>query len=374
MRSNIKQEIFDYINKEIIAGCPASGYKLPTEPELAKKFNTSITSAHRAVKELEAAGIVERIKGKGTFIVENPDFTAVDRLKHEQEKKIHIILPADNSLQVHWQTATLQALEAALRDGGYRIIYFEYDDVKGDPGEFENIIREIAASGSNGIVVSSMQNIYELLGQNRNVLVQKQIPLYFHNITGEYIPDIICSMISQDPYSDGVLIGELVARKAYRDVKFIGSHEYPDERYYVPGAWLQTRIRGISFGLALEKNGSRFSIVNDAVDYDDIYGQIKKSPGQICIVGVNAKVAADFINGAEKKGLKAPDDYELISFDDNPRFLKYNITALSAPFSRIGNMLGQMICDRNPSGQGSFNIWIKVPYELKERMTFKVKN
>ncbi|MFA6568755.1 MAG: GntR family transcriptional regulator [Victivallales bacterium] len=372
MKENKKQDIMDFILKEVSSGNLKTGSQIPTEAELSDKYKTSMATAHRAVKNLEDAKIVGRVKGKGTFILDSADISSLDRLKYEREKKVHVILPLDNTLHVHWQEATLQALETTLKDGGYKIFYFEYDDEKGSPSEFGRILEEIISSGSNGIVVSTVKNISRLLGNNRRLLIEKQIPLFFHNVSGEYIPDIICNMISQDPYSDGALIGKLVSQRGYRDVVFVGSHEYQGGRFDSPGFWLQTRIRGIEFGLGTENNNIKLEIAKTREQYASICRRIKNAPGSICVVSVNARVAADLMDFAKENGLRSPQDFEIISFDDNPKFLKYNITALAAPFDRIGRTLGQMIRNSGSYMQNNSHIWIKIPYELKERQTFKV--
>jgi GntR family histidine utilization transcriptional repressor len=46
----------------------APGARLPSENQLASQFSSSRMTANRAIKELEAEGVVERIQGKGTFV------------------------------------------------------------------------------------------------------------------------------------------------------------------------------------------------------------------------------------------------------------------------------------------------------------------
>jgi len=178
-------------------------------------------------------------------------------------------------------------------------------------------------------------------------------------------------MISQDPYADGAAIGWQIARRGYKNVVFISSKIYHREEFDYPGYWLKLRLRGIALGLGLGES-EKVKLVESVEDSVSVCRKIKSEPGHTCVVSVNVKAGAEFIDFARNEGVNSPEDYELISFDDNPKFLKYNITALSAPFDRIGRTLGQMICNSSSSMQNNAHVWIKVPYELKERQTFKI--
>lgn len=63
------------ISREIIAGIQNGdlqpGMKAPSENELIATHHISNTTARKVLREIEAAGWVTRIKGKGTFVREN---------------------------------------------------------------------------------------------------------------------------------------------------------------------------------------------------------------------------------------------------------------------------------------------------------------
>ena len=63
-----------YIKQQLIRGMRAKRFthRLPSENQLAATFDVSRMTARKALMELEAEGVVERIQGKGTF-VRTPD-------------------------------------------------------------------------------------------------------------------------------------------------------------------------------------------------------------------------------------------------------------------------------------------------------------
>lgn len=60
--------IQNYIIDRINQGTLEIGDKLPSENELSEIFNVSRVTSNKAIAELSIIGIVERVKGKGTFV------------------------------------------------------------------------------------------------------------------------------------------------------------------------------------------------------------------------------------------------------------------------------------------------------------------
>jgi len=62
------QRIKDYLLAGIAAGEWREGERIPSEPELAKRFQVARMTVNRAVKELAAAQVLSRARGSGTFV------------------------------------------------------------------------------------------------------------------------------------------------------------------------------------------------------------------------------------------------------------------------------------------------------------------
>jgi len=72
----IMQDVIEHIR----TGQLASGALVPSENELIRAYGISNTTARKVHTELERAGWVTRIKGKGTFVRGNPVDRSVDRI------------------------------------------------------------------------------------------------------------------------------------------------------------------------------------------------------------------------------------------------------------------------------------------------------
>jgi len=75
------QRIKTYILGGISDGQWSAGALLPSENQLAEHFSLSRMTVNRAIKELESDGVVERIRGKGTFVAPPKPLTSVLKIQ-----------------------------------------------------------------------------------------------------------------------------------------------------------------------------------------------------------------------------------------------------------------------------------------------------
>ncbi len=72
------ERVSNYVLDEIRRGALAPGDRVPSEMELAERFDVSRITSKRALEILREAGVVERIRGKGSFVArELPDLDQV---------------------------------------------------------------------------------------------------------------------------------------------------------------------------------------------------------------------------------------------------------------------------------------------------------
>jgi GntR family transcriptional repressor for pyruvate dehydrogenase complex len=71
-RGSLVEEIIDSVKQEIVAGRLVRGQRLPSELELAERFQVSRGAVREAMKTLQAIGVVTIERGNGTHIVDRP--------------------------------------------------------------------------------------------------------------------------------------------------------------------------------------------------------------------------------------------------------------------------------------------------------------
>src|ERR687889_2102143 len=62
------RQVYSALEHQIRAGRWKSGERLPSEADLVRTFGASRITIGRAVRDLQAAGLVERRAGSGTFV------------------------------------------------------------------------------------------------------------------------------------------------------------------------------------------------------------------------------------------------------------------------------------------------------------------
>lgn len=73
-------EISRYLETEIASGKYGGGSRLPSEVQLVKQFNVSRPTVARALRDLEAKGMIERRAGSGTYVRSNHERTTTSRI------------------------------------------------------------------------------------------------------------------------------------------------------------------------------------------------------------------------------------------------------------------------------------------------------
>jgi DNA-binding transcriptional MocR family regulator len=71
-RRTLAEQMADALTEAILAGRPAAGEALPTEPELAAQFGVSRAVVRDATRMLVARGLVEAQHGRGVFVTGSP--------------------------------------------------------------------------------------------------------------------------------------------------------------------------------------------------------------------------------------------------------------------------------------------------------------
>lgn len=64
----LHRQIYDLVRQEIVAGRLAPGSRLPSEGELATHLGVSLAPVRQAFADLAAEGLLDRARGRGTFV------------------------------------------------------------------------------------------------------------------------------------------------------------------------------------------------------------------------------------------------------------------------------------------------------------------
>ncbi len=93
--------------------------RMPTTEELSQQLSVSLVTTHRALQNLVAAGVLKRVRGMGTFVVEN----------HQQTRPrimIGLITHAEASMGDYYHGRVLDGMRQAAKEHHIDLVLLDY--------------------------------------------------------------------------------------------------------------------------------------------------------------------------------------------------------------------------------------------------------
>lgn len=359
---NDEAAIFNHLAAAISGGELAVGAQLPTEMELAARFNASRMQAHAAVKRLQQQGLVWRNKRRGSMVLRQPLPGVRRRLKSEFMRRVTVVASTDKAQQIHWNLATLQGLHTRFSRAGYQM---SCESLPADAtrDDLKNLLAEIADAGSNALLLMPESTEAELYLQNQDLLIE-----YHDNVTiferrGQIgVADWHLHAIRLDPFIEGLQVAEYVVRQGYERVFF-----YAGERGHY---WSDRRLEGLQLGL--HRYASRNNVAEVLpLDAKRAAAVLAKAASHAVpvVVGANDRLAVEFMDAAARADLNTPSDYALVGFDNDIRFAHANLTTVAPPLPRMDEILADFVLDRLRENQTTGSSSVRLNSEIIERRT-----
>jgi DNA-binding LacI/PurR family transcriptional regulator len=96
----------DSLRAAIDKGVFQPGEQMPSTKELSEQMSVSLVTAHRALQELVACGVLQRSQGKGTFIHERYQF----RKEHISQCRVGLVIHREASLADYYHGQILEGV------------------------------------------------------------------------------------------------------------------------------------------------------------------------------------------------------------------------------------------------------------------------
>jgi GntR family transcriptional regulator, arabinose operon transcriptional repressor len=119
----------DAVRDAITAGIFSPGEQMPSTKELSEQLSVSLVTAHRALQELVAAGVLQRSQGKGTFVHQR----YLDREKTLSDTRVGLIFHREASLADFYHSQVLEGVRQAAQQLSVDLILLRYgEDVRNE--------------------------------------------------------------------------------------------------------------------------------------------------------------------------------------------------------------------------------------------------
>ena len=341
------QIIVAWLREEIEKGALEPGDRLPTEMELAQQFGVSRITARTAVKELQNLDLVYRVRGRGTFVTDEAARKIRDRGsgRGAELSIISVVLPVSRDVQ----GATLTGIESECKRWNYNVIY---NNSYFDPRHERELLEQIVAGGSKGLIVYPCGEIHNLdfycnlaavgypyLFIDRSVECVSVPVVQYDNFQGEYA---VVSHVIKEGHRSIAFLGDKIAQLQSERSRLAGYCQ----AHIDAGIAVKDRLicgLGVSEhdmyeGRSAEEIG--FHRVSKAVE-----GLMGFAPPPTCIVAVNDMIAFYASRTLQDMGLRIPQDVSLTGFDDLElvTHLPVPLTTVKQSFVELGQIAAQLV-------------------------------
>lgn len=318
MNKPLYEKLYSFILQEIISGQLKSGDRVPSEKELAEQFRVSRITSKKALEILSQAGVVQRIRGKGSFVSDHlPDPARLHsmlgtkmQVSKAENKMIALIIPDFSDT---YGTKLVHSIEKKCSEKNCHLVIRR---TYGKREEEENAIQSLLELDVDGLIV------FPVHGEHYNTkllqLVIDEFPLV---LVDRYLKGIPACAIYTDNQKASEELTAFLLEKGHQHVAFLS----PPEKNT---STIEERIQG--FSMALSRHGLRLNpaylltdlfstlpacLSEEKIDKDKetLRAFVESSPDLTAFVVCEFNLAN--ILSQVLKELGRADQYEVVCFD-----------------------------------------------------------
>ena len=352
VQHKLHNRVEEQIQHYVAANHLAPGSQLPTEAEFCQQLKVSRSTVRHALERLELKGVISRTRGRGTFLLDTSlvnqrqpiDQTNIARVTNPTGM-IGVVFSYASEIDV-MQTALLRGIEHAVKPRGYNV-YFGRTDDWDEAGEMKTI-EDLLHIGVNGFVILPLPNRTSTVGVQK--LIERKIPLV---LVDRYLSDLDTSYVISDNDAGTYQVVEHLILAGYRTLIFtIDKAEGATEKQFLTTS-IRDRYNGYCQVLR-DYNLAHLIQPPYAVDHakqESVRELLTSAPRgalPLAVVAVNDHVATEISNTGAQIGLRPPDDFAIVGFDDLPFASRISVplTTVIQPRYEIGFRAGHLLVDK----------------------------
>lgn len=319
------------LKKEVLSWIAEALFKahdqLPSENEIARRFEMSRQTVRQALGELEQEGWLYRIQGKGTFIA---DQTAQGRSTGSAGMSIGMIT---TYISDYIFPIIVRGVESALRARGARLLLASTDNEKDkERDSLESMLREPLS----GLIIEPTKSAEG----NPNfpyflALDAQNIPYVMLN---ERYADVDAPCLRVDDERGGHLAADHLIRLGHR--RIAGLFKTDDYQGVHRMRGFRRAHREHELALAPEHLIRYATEDKDTLPTQALSMLLDREPGQrpTAIVCYNDQLAVRLLDVVRSRGMRVPEDISIVGFDDSnlATATEVKLTSVAHPKTQMG--------------------------------------
>ncbi|HZG74567.1 MAG TPA: GntR family transcriptional regulator [Paenibacillus sp.] len=296
-------QIHDYILDGIRAGRWNAGDRLPSENDLATRFNVSRITIKKAMDRLEEEGVAYRMQGKGSFVADarsggKPVLYRSPSANADRDGLVALILPrVDN----RFTSNLLKGVEAVLDEAGCRVLLCSAHD---SPDRERMLLQEAVRLGVGGIIV------YPADGERYNEEILRLTLADFPIVViDRYLKGVETSCVCSDHRGGARQAVTHLLDLGHRRIAFLSTRPEGTTS-------LEDRLAGYEEALAdrgvlPERGNLLFDMSEEAV-----HAFLRERPDATAVFATHYVIGLRAMAAARRLGRRVPDDLSVVCFDD----------------------------------------------------------
>ena len=325
---------------EIVAGAFAPSGKLPSEAQLVERFGVSRPTVARALRDLQAEGLIERRAGAGTFVLGDSPTDA-------QTQVLGLLVPERGTTEIF--EAICGELGALARVHGFGLLWggspLPYADRDSTPQHAIEVCQQFIDKAVAGVFFAPLEHSDERARVNRELLErlrQSGTPVILLDRDIAPFPNRSeFDLVSLDNFRAGFMLAEHLIRLGSRHLRFVAR----------PGSapTVDARIGGVREAIVRSGQAVNADFIAQG-DPSDVKFVRSLKAGRSCdaIVCANDLTAAELLKTLTQIKIAVPSKVRVVGFDDvrYATLLPVSLTTISQPCREIAQIAFRAMQER----------------------------
>ncbi|GGD49454.1 GntR family transcriptional regulator [Paenibacillus nasutitermitis] len=298
-------QLRSFVLEQIRQGVWNKNDQLPTEHELAAKFNVSRITVKNALQQLVKEGLIYRIQGKGTFLSapgvgEKTIYTeeTSEDSTGGAKKTIAFLMPR---LQNAFTAHILGGIEEVLVQAGYNLLFFKTNDSQEQERER---VRQALRLGVKGLIV------FPVDGEHYNEeLVQLTLSRFPLVLIDRDMPGIAANCVYSDHSGGAYEATRHLLGMGHRHIAYIASGKSGTTS-------VEERLSGFEKALAEAgiTSAPGYRVTDASPSVIEAFLEERQLP--TAIFAENSGTGYEIMKTAAMLGIKVPEQLSVVFFDD----------------------------------------------------------
>lgn len=319
----IYRQLAEELKTRIDSGELKPGEKLESESEMLARYDVGRLTLRNALALLVNEGRLEKAQGKGTFVRERKNASALN---------IEVLLDMSDT---YFMSYYIRGISEVLSKNHSNFII---NDTRDDTETLCTLLEKIARHGAAGV-------IFQYSGFNEDPALENRLRGIIDTLTSQKIPVIIldgkladadAACITEAESDGGFLAAEHLAAFGHRRCAFLGMDTHRDSFERLAG--FRKGLR--TFGLPEPQ------VVSTSRAWEDALLSAVRD-GVTAVFAFNDDAAFKCVMMLKKAGLRVPEDVSVVGFDDSHLALASDppLTSLSHPKEKIGSKAASLMLE-----------------------------